>query len=140
MRAVDELLADHALKSMCALLSALLRTAATIAVQHARLVTAGPIDLYSASRAHRPEGVGRRFYPLQPVQRAEFAAGYRVAARACQTAATSLAPLSRGPEAPQMAALSAASRPVVRLDSHKVQPMPPRSQQPASGRSIAPGG
>jgi hypothetical protein len=137
-RALDELLAPNVLDAICAAVSALPRSAAVIAAQHARLVTAGTLDLYSANRAQRPEGEGRRYYPLQPAQRAEFAAGYQAAAHASKTAATSLAPLARGYEALKTAALTRAPQTASRPGLSPAQRMQNVPRHPNESRSVAP--
>jgi hypothetical protein len=113
-RAVADLLAPHVLDAVCRALSSLPRSAATIAADHARLVNTGAVDLYCANRSQRPEHEGRRFYPLQPAQRAAFTAGYQTAAHRAGQAAAGLAPLGRGHQAAKAAALMDAPRVVVK--------------------------
>lgn len=129
-RTLDDLLAHDALDAICLTISALPRAAATIAANHARLVADGVLDLYSNNRAERPEAATRRFYPLQPAQRAQFAADYRQAATASKTAATDLAPLSRGYQPLKAAALTSPGR---RADGPSLgaarDPLNHRSQQ-----------
>jgi hypothetical protein len=97
-RPLDHLLEPDTLHAICTTISELPRSAATIAANHAHLVTNGALELYSSDRSHRPGSGGRRFYPLQTAQRAELVAGYQGVTAACRTAATSLAVFNRGYE------------------------------------------
>jgi hypothetical protein len=139
-RALDALLAPDTLDAICVTISALPRTAAAIAANHARLVANGVLDLHSSNRARRPEGAARRFYPLQDAQRGELATRYQEAMLACKAAATSLVGLSRGYRAARAQALikphqrAAPPQPVQVRD----QPHHKQQQQPDSGRPIAP--
>jgi hypothetical protein len=95
-RAIGDLLDPRVLNAICVALSALPRSSADIAINHARLISDRRIDLYSAARAHRPPGESRRFYRLQPAQRAELTTAYKAAANASTTAVRQLALLGRG--------------------------------------------
>lgn len=109
-RSVGELLGSHVLDALCITISALPREGATIAANHARLITDGMLDLYSTDRAHRPDGESRRFFSLQPFQRADLADRYRRATGKSEAAVAALAPTSRGYQALKATALAPANR------------------------------
>lgn len=127
-RPLDHLLEPDTLDAICTTISALPGSATIIAANHAHLVVNGVLDLYSSDRLHRPEGEGRRFYPLQPVQRAELANGYQATTTACTAAAAKLAPLSQGYRALKTRALLSIDRRTVAPSSHDAQ-LRPKARQ-----------
>lgn len=95
-RPVDHLLEPDTLDAICVSISTLSREAATIAANHARLVADAVLDLHSTDRTHRPDNQAQRTYPLQAAQRTELALAYQRANTASTSAASDLAPISRG--------------------------------------------
>lgn len=131
-RVLGDLLVPDILDALCATISSLPRDAATIAANHARLVTNHVLDLHSTDRVHRPDGEGRRAFPLQPAQRGKLATGYHQVTSAASTAATGLVPLSRGYQALKTMALTTThavprmpTGPSADQTSHRVYRQPP---------------
>ena len=127
-RPLDQLLEPDTLDAICRTISALPGSATTIAANHAQLIVNAVLDLYSGDRFHRPEGEGRRFYPLQPAQRAELATEYQATATMCRAAAAKLAPLSHGYRALRTRELLSVERRAVALSSRGAQPRPKAQQ------------
>ncbi len=139
-RVIAELLLPEVLDALCITISTLPREAATIAANHARLATDSLIDLYSADRAHRPDGEGRRFFPLQPAQRAELTHSYRQATGVSGAAAAALSPISRGHQTLKATALAQPSRQALRQSlkcARQQQHQGLQNQQPGGERSVA---
>ncbi|MBS2966023.1 hypothetical protein KGA66_23465 [Actinocrinis puniceicyclus] len=141
-RGLGELLVPDVLDALCVTISALPCEAAVIAANHARLITDGVLDLHSPDRAHRPDSEGRRFFPLQPAQRAELAVSYRDAASASKTAAADLADLGRGYRTLKEVVVTFASRRTARPSPermHRQAHQKPRQQERPDGeRPIIP--
>ena len=138
LRSVADLLEPQILDALCTAISALPRCATIIGTNHARLIASATVDLYSADRTHRPEGHGRPFYPLQPVQRTELTIGLQKAARASQAAATGLAALSRGYEALKAYSLVRTPRPTAGSTRIEPRPTQPSSALQPSIRGVTP--
>ena len=109
-RPISELLDLQVLDALCTTLSALPREGATIAANHARLIANGMLNLFSANRAHRPDGESRRYFPLQPSQRAALTDGYRQASSTSAATAAALTRMSCGYRALKATALAPANR------------------------------
>lgn len=141
-RPLGDLLEPETLDTICVAISTLPREAATIAANHAHLVTGAVLSLHSTDRAHRPDNQARRAYPLQAAQRTELASGYRDAVGASKAAATDLAALGRGYQALKAAGLARAPQHVMAPspDYHAQRPRRPAHQQRGEGRGIFPKG
>ena len=137
-RTLAELLEPHILDAACTAISALPRVAATIAANHGRLIADHRVDLHTTDRTHRPEGEARRFYPLQPTQRAELIAGYQEAAHVSKNAATGLVSLSRGYQALRAETLMTATHPTSNLRHTQSQRTHPTPQHQVTRRPITP--
>jgi hypothetical protein len=140
-RPLGVVLEPETLDAVCVAISALPREAATIAANHARLVTDAVVDLHSTDRTHRPDDQVQRTFPLQAAQRAELASAYRQAAHASTSAAAGLAPLARGYRALKAAGLVRSPRRAEprTLDQPAERARHAKHQQPDEGRGISPG-
>lgn len=133
-RVLDELIAPDALDAICVMLGTLPRAAATIAANHARLISDAVLDLRSADQAHRPEDEARSFYPLQPAQRANLTAGYRDAVSMSDAAAATVVPLTRGYQALKAAELIRPSNSAHNPDPDRIHRIHQDSRQQATVR------
>lgn len=137
-RTLTDLLDPHILDAACTAISALPRAAATIAANHHRLIADHRVDLHTTDRTHRPENEARRFYPLQPAQRAELIAGYQEAAHGSKNAATELTPLSRGYQALRAETLMTATHPTNNPRHAQIHRTHPAPQHQVTRRPITP--